>query len=401
MNATRVGPVLSVAVTGLVLLAACSDERGGDAGTATVDTLPNGVVHVQNAPLTDDVEPRWSLEPELVLGVADAEGPELFGQVKGIAPLNDGRIVVLDAQAQELRIFAPDGEHLRTFGGAGQGPGEFSDANGLLVGPDGLIRVNDPRNARLSFLDPDSGYVRSVGIEVMSWGFIWGAGIDSVGRSYERTLAADLEDGWWVIRVYDADGVWADTIRLEPFSFDPNEEQPGSFRYARGSSSVPFWPGGVRVLDPRGYFWGKTPGVNDYRIAQTTFAGDTLLIFETRRTPRPVPAAARDSAIEALRERTDEELDWSRIPAEKPIVQDILLDARGRIWVRVSGPDSLVLYDVFGRDGIFEGTAIADRPVAAYPPPVIAADAFYALSPDEFDVPYVVRARIRETGSRD
>lgn len=42
----------------------------------------------------------------------DGEGPEVFGLIGGLDVTADGRIVVLHYQAQELRVFAPDGWHL-------------------------------------------------------------------------------------------------------------------------------------------------------------------------------------------------------------------------------------------------------------------------------------------------
>lgn len=71
--------------------------------------------------------PTWTVtsEPELRLGAVDGEDPHTFGSVEGIVQRSDGVIVVADGQAQELRAFDPDGAHLWTAGGPGEGPGEF------------------------------------------------------------------------------------------------------------------------------------------------------------------------------------------------------------------------------------------------------------------------------------
>lgn len=380
-----------------------ADSPAGSPWSVAVDTLPSGVVHVTNSPPASGIEPTWVIEPELTIGALEGEGPDVFGQIKGIAPLDDDRIAVLDAQAQEIRIFGPDGEHLRTFGGQGAGPGELNDANGLLVGPDGLIRVNDPRNNRLSFFDPDSGFVRSERIETGAFAYVWTATIDSTGRTLERTLLTD--DGgerWSVIKVYDSAGIWTDTVRLE--GFEVNDDPPGVYRYANRLSFVPFWPRGASALDPRGFFWRRPPDVNAYRIVQTTWESDTLRVFESRRPALPVTAAERDSAIDAIRESAGgEQLDWSRIPDEKPIVESIMLDDRGRVWVKVLASDTLLTYDVFDRDGRYRGTAVTALDLPGYLDPVVVGDRFYTVVTDELDVPFVVRARIRaaDRGERD
>ncbi|WP_419943063.1 hypothetical protein [Candidatus Palauibacter sp.] len=49
---------------------------------------------------------------------------ELF-RVGGAMRLSDGRIVVANAGTGELRVYDPDGIHLASWGGQGDGPGEF------------------------------------------------------------------------------------------------------------------------------------------------------------------------------------------------------------------------------------------------------------------------------------
>lgn len=137
------------------------------------------------------------------------------------------------------------------------------------------------------------------------------------------------------------------------------------------------------------------PRTNGYRIAQVTFAQDTILLFESRRAPLPVTAAERDSAINAIRDRIDgRELDWSEIPDEKPIVETILLDSRGRVWVQVRASNEETTYDIFSRDGIYEGTVTTGLKILSSPLPVIVGEVLHGIVTDELGVQYVVRARL-------
>ena len=134
-------------------LAGC-DETGSRSDWTTLrDTLPSGTVHVTNIPAAD-ASPTWTLVEELRVGSLDGTGPAAFAHLKGLVALDDGGFAVLDSQAQELRVFGPDGVHIATHGGRGQGPGEFADANGLMLGPNGRIWVPDGRNGRMSVFDP-------------------------------------------------------------------------------------------------------------------------------------------------------------------------------------------------------------------------------------------------------
>lgn len=399
--AVLAAPILGLAV---FVLGGCAGTDAGSAArwTTTVDTLPDGRVHVVNTPPASGIRPMWVIEPEVVIGSVDDEGPTAFGLIKGLVALDDGRIAVLDAMAQEIRIFAPDGTHLRTFGRKGAGPGEMQDANGMVLGPDGLIRVNDPSNARISFFHPDSGFVHSHRIAVGSWGFIWDGVVDAAGKVWETQLTA-LEDGhWWILRAYDAQGAWTDTIRLE--RYERGVDGPGVYRWTSpggggGAIGVPFWPVGAMTYDPRGFFWVKPKDTNEYRLLRHVPGGDTTLVFESHRTAVPVSAAERDSAIAGIRERVrDADFNWSRIPGEKPIVESLFVDESGRVWVRVTTPDTLTTFDVFLPDGRYDGTAVTSLNLPVWWRPLVRGDQFYTLVKDELDVQYVVRARIRRVG---
>src|SRR5690606_6841435 len=102
---------------------------------------------------------RWRLQEELRIGSPD-EGPASFSRVHDIGVTPNGNVFVLDAVAQELRLFGASGKFLRTVARKGAGPGEIGRANGLLVMPNGLVWVNDPANARLSVFSADGKFER-------------------------------------------------------------------------------------------------------------------------------------------------------------------------------------------------------------------------------------------------
>lgn len=51
--------------------------------------------------------------------------------VEGATLLPDGRLIIADHYAEGLRAYAPDGTHLMTVGGEGEGPGEYEYIRGL------------------------------------------------------------------------------------------------------------------------------------------------------------------------------------------------------------------------------------------------------------------------------
>jgi hypothetical protein len=74
------------------------------------------------------------------------DGPEVIGTVgragdqSGVVLLDDGRIVVADGSANEIRVYDARGARLSTLGRTGDGPGEFRGVRGITAfGRDSLL----------------------------------------------------------------------------------------------------------------------------------------------------------------------------------------------------------------------------------------------------------------------
>lgn len=402
----------AVAVLGLAApaLLACGGGQGDGEWRTVTDTTAGGAMLVRHTP-PPDAAPTWRLEPEVRIGAVDGDGPDVFGQVVALAVHPDGRIAVLDAQAQEIRIFAPDGHHLATYGGKGQGPGEFQRANGLVVGPDGVLRVPDTSNNRLSFVDFDRGYLRSHPYQPLMYGYTWDGLVDSAGRSWSEHYVVSTvpgEQGRRVIVGYEPDGTVVDSIARPRDDSGAGADHPGAWTIRRGgrmmaSLTVPGYPWERSILTPDLHLWSTPAGDPAYRLSRWNPAtGDTLLVMEVDRPLQPNDMARADSIARDYEEEFDATLDRSKIPTYQPAVSGLFTDADGRLWVRAAtAGDSLRAFDVYdARDGAYIGTLATDIPVQMYPPPFIRGEHVWALVRDEMDVPFVVRARMVEAQGR-
>jgi hypothetical protein len=392
---------------GLALLAlsviACGGTGGepADEWQITRTTLPGGAAHVANVPPAGGVEPTWALEEELRIGTVEGTGPTVFGVLKGLAVLRDGRIAVLDGQAREIRVFGPDGGHLATHGRPGRGPGEIEDAWGLMVGADDRLWLADGRNSRLSVFDAADGLVRDHALQLTSMGYWWNGVLTEEGRMLLPAYTGG-PDSREIIRVYDRGLTVVDSLPLAPPTGRDPADDPGTYVFegsggTRMFTSVPFYPGLQRILDPRGGAWSTSAGDPAYRIGHWVPGGDTTLVIETQRARVPVTTAERDSAVEQLRASAArvgaQAGDWSRIPALKPSVASLFLADDGRLWVRTHSVPGTE-YDVYERDGGIAGTVVTALDVLSRPAPVVRGDHLWAVVKDDLDVQYVVRARL-------
>jgi len=99
------------------------------------------------------------------IGGADGPPPTLFTVVTTASRLSDGTIVVLENETSELRFFDPEGTHLRTAGGFGEGPGEFEAAVSFVRLADDTLLV-DAADRHLLF-SPTGDYIRQTRIDVL------------------------------------------------------------------------------------------------------------------------------------------------------------------------------------------------------------------------------------------
>jgi hypothetical protein len=385
----------------LLLAVACDRPSADRRWTVEVDTLPNGAVHVVNHPNATASDSSWTLQEELRIGAVDEDGPLSFGQIKGIAVAQDGRIAVLDAHAQEIRVFDAAGKHLITHGRQGGGPGEFAGAWGLMHGPDGNLWVPDFTNARMSVVDFAKGFVSSFPMQVRRWGWVWDGAMTQDGRILQPSTTTTVRPKN-ILLIYDAGMTVVDSLPMPGPEPVDAQDSPWAFHIkGKGNSDtfigIPFQPAPQQWIDADGSVWSSA-GDGSYRVTHWKPGGDTTLVIETIRPQVPVSAAERDSVIGDLRERFREygapDADWSRIPNTKPAIIRMFSGNDGRLWVQTASADSLRRFDVYDRTGRITSTAKTRLRLNRWVTPVVRGDSLWAVAVDEMDVQYVVRARI-------
>ena len=148
-----------IAVTG------CGED-GGASGAAVVVRDSAGVTIVENPALGAQADLGWGVGPGPSFDIGALEGPDAYQlfRVRDALRLPDGRVAVLDGGSAEVRVFGPDGSHLATWGGQGEGPGEFMQPTALASWPGDSLAVWDNRLRRLTVMDPHGALGRALTI---------------------------------------------------------------------------------------------------------------------------------------------------------------------------------------------------------------------------------------------
>lgn len=388
---------------------ACTGESGAtDTWAGTVDTLPDGRLLVRSeAPVwTDATRPVFAEERRI--GSMMGEGPEAFGEVRDLLIDEEGRIYVLESQAQEIRVFGPDGAWERTIGRAGEGPGELKNAAAMGWGPDGVLRVVDYGNGRLSEFRRDgsllAGHRQAGGFVIYPW-----PGVFETDGGLVNVTPTMRDGEFQAVLVRHSPALEpTDSLAIPRYEGDSEHFELASEGGGGIRASIPFGAGLSWDLDPRGYFW-VAPNTAEYEVSQVSFAGDTLLTIRRPSEPHPVTAAEVDSAVATMKWFTDQggRIDRSRFPSDKPAITQVFAPGDGRVYVvpvtDEFGSGYLTtsgVLDVFDASGRYLGRLeLPEGMRTSNPEPLFSGDQVVAVVRDELDVPYVVRYRLAPPGA--
>ena len=389
---------------------ACTATNPGSAWTGTM-TDSAGVIIVDNPAqgMWSDSE-AWTLEEELRIGSFGGDLDYLFGQVGAIAVNSTGEIFVVETQAQEVRVFSPSGEYLRTIGSAGSGPGELgTGATTILISPGDTLLVPDLRNRRINRFAPDGTTLVSAPLDPGSQRPLRYYLSNAGGMAVQlRPLgsAAQAESGRMdAIRVIDPAGAFGQTLLNVPSG---DLIQGNEIHYF---TPEPMWA----LTDSLTVIYGVN---SEYRVG--FYSRDGSLRRIVRRAFERAPITDRDTrALFGFLDRAwlDAGVPPARLPANHsrirfaeffPAFSYFHIGIDGSLWVQpVQSPGSLSEEDmarynfaedfgapgweVFDAEGRFLG--VVEMP-HRFQPRMFRGDRIYGVWRDELDVQYVLRLRV-------
>jgi hypothetical protein len=366
-------------------------------------------------PLALETLPRWSLHP-----VAAVDGE--FGRLSALAVDSRGRMYAADAMRQRIDVFGPDGAHLATIGGRGQGPGEFMGLRDLAVGRGDTLFALDVQNQRASVFSTAGAPALERLVDLTRPGsraayqiLALASGGVVVPYTVPATSATADAERRMTFHHLSGDGYRTSRPVLELPEREFLVTRDGGSRFSIGSlpyGREPF----VRLgPDDRIYYaWSDALDLRRYEIDGTQQG--------LARIPLP-RAPVSDSDVEALidsygndrfaqmsRSLLRRAHDEGRLPATRPALKNVLVEPDGTVWAHLVTPDDVVLTGAGGMTyrGRTPGAAspwvVLDpegRPVAAVETPfevtlsVVRGNQAWGIETDEMGVQRVVRFEVR------
>jgi hypothetical protein len=407
----RLQQLCAVALTA-VIAAACGDGGVEWAGTITDSA---GVAIVSNPAEGMWMETdAWTVEEELKIGTLEGDPDYMFGQIGFLTVDSNGRIFVLDAQAQQIKVYSADGVYEQTLGARGRGPGELLGATFVLMGPGDTLVVPDLGNLRINRYAPDGSSPGSTpvdlqqGIPLIFQGTPSGVLVRQV-RQFAFPGQPEIEDPHDAIVTFAVDGTVLDTL----LTFPSGE----TFRLSGGAlelnffSPEPAWD----YSDELGLIYA----VNDaYRIGLYSADGELDRVIKMPFERAPVGERDKDALMTYLeRASAVQGASAEQIAQIKsgvsfgdffPAFNTLTAGPQGTVWVQHGQAPSELSeeqlenynpiedtgapeWDVFDATGRYLG--IVTMPTR-FAPRMIRGDRIYGVWRDELDVQYVLRLRV-------
>lgn len=387
----------------------------GDASRPTAEIVDSAGTRFVTYDLSNVTVPtyRFLSDHDLEIGERDGAPEYTFSRIADLAVAEDGRIVVSDGVAQELRVYDASGEFERTIGRQGEGPGEFATAP-MITGLAGdTIFVFDSRSSRVTaflltgdliaettFRAGDSGRPQFVirqddgtYLSRSTW-----VDLGATEASYEMRLELDSI----VIEHLERGGTLMDTLRViadrsRARSVEINTE--GLFRTL--AMATPYSARAVMGSDGLRLIVGHSDAFQLEWIGPSTEVVTVLRVLGVQHPATAEEIRARQEA--AIREAVgDREIDprvWRAnieyLPEQLPAFENVVVGDLGDVWVSLTEYDLSEGLDwlVFTSTGELRGTV--------HTPPEfrlreVRNDFIVGFVLDELDVPYVRRYQLTQ-----
>ena len=399
-----------------------------------------GPVAAQVADIDTPISP--AVEAVFSVGVVEGAAWEMFGSVADVAFDSDGSLFILDGLAGHIVVIDSAGDFVRAVSRKGDGPGELGQPIALAVLRDGRIGVNDLAKPGLQLFNRDGEFLDAVPFNVaegMPGSPIYALPDHSflspelIGGSVSTMIGAD--DGRPITR-FRLDGI------REVLYAAWNDPPPPVLANGAGAQGARVVTSPIEAFTPPlslGVLRGGRIALVDsvgYRIKLLDRSGRVTDTLERPLAPVPVtgairnaerqrriealrsggggavsvqrvggrpgdvsPEARQDAMREALR-RAEDRISDMVFPAEIPVIANIAVDWRDRIWIqRTALPGETGPTDILNADGRYVGTIPAG---ALRIPHAFGPDGLMAyVESDAFDVQRVRVVRLADQEAPD
>ncbi|UCD25062.1 MAG: 6-bladed beta-propeller [Gemmatimonadota bacterium] len=299
------------------------------------------------------------------LEIGRLDGPEeyTFGRVSGLTTDEAGRIYVVDAMADVVRVFDSQGEFMFNVGRSGSGPGELSGACCITIDNMGRLWVRDGGNRRYnaySVGDTAAEYLETRRMAHNAGGLWAPTTLVEPNLVIDVGSEFDAEQGSQVVRLF-LDSA-SNVVKREIIPQPPLDSlgQANVERSEEGGTAVYYFyqPYGAMYLRAHSPLGGWARVVSSNYAVRWHGPDESFNYLLTRDVIGPLVSDGERARGEEQLENQRERGNLSRrdlpfdVPERKAPIRWLQFDSEGRLWVfRTAAEDEANTADVYDRDG--------------------------------------------------
>jgi len=293
----------------------------------------------------------FELEKDLSIGREDDDN-YLFYDPRNIAVDEQGNIFILERGNCRIQKFDKNGKYLQTIGKKGQGPGEFERPYSLFLDQNNNIYVSDRR--KIHFFNHTGEFVKTIPLSdqvndfwVSPEGNIFGLITTRVERERTKLVVKMNSEG----KILDNIAQFAEVSQVMRKS--GNVVQTFSITHTYNPSLYLVFSNDSQI------FYGDS---SEYSFSRINLDGEVELIVKKEEPFHAISQKEKDKIYDGFSELIKQwpagvVEDAVQFPVHRPFFDRILLDEKGRIFIKKAKPvldeTENVEFDIFNREGYY------------------------------------------------
>lgn len=391
-------------VVGICALLATACEREAE----PVVAVPVEVAVAENARLSQESRIAWTISaaPEFSIGTGRSQDAYHLFRVRDAMVLPDGGVAVANGGTGEIRLFGPDGVHVVSMGGGGEGPGEFRRLEAIELWVGDSILGWDVRQQRVSVFDALGQHGRTFRVPEFNDSF--GPeflGVTPDGRLFLRAGFPQRDDESFR-GMFRPDQLYALVNAEGELAVDLGAH-PGEEGFLSAQGGLESFYGHPHAKSTRAAVWGEQLLISPddvFELRAFTFGGQlsTIVRLDHKSAQPTREDMARWFADFTARDTPEERAEFRRTFDDFPLLESfpafaaLIVDELDHVWVQnfAEPGDDQLSWVVFDPGGTALGVIETPSGLEIYE---IGADYILGRALDELDVEEVQRwALIRQ-----
>jgi hypothetical protein len=389
---TCLKPLLVISLISLLIMSCSKAKTAKKAEWKGEVEIKNHTKIVKNP--SDPVygEILFELEKDLSIGREDDDNYLFYGP-RNIVVDDQGNIFILERGNCRIQKFDKNGDYLQTIGKKGQGPGEFESPYSLFLDKNNNISVSDRR--KIHFFNHKGEFIKTISLSdqvndfwVSPEGNVFGLITTRAERERTKIVVKMNSEG----KILENIAQFAEVTQVMRKS--GNVVQTFSITHTYNPSLYVVFSNDYQI------FYGDS---SEYSFSRINLDGEVELTVKKEEAFHTISQKEKDKIYEGFSELMKQ---WPKgvveeavqFPVHRPFFERILLDEKGRVFIKKVKPvldeTENVEFDIFNREGYY-----LYKTILPFSPEVIKNGYFYDLSTsDESGEVKIIRYKILNWG---